>query len=169
VAASACAAVVLVGCGSGGDDHASGTAATTTAAAPASGTTTGETTTTASPSTTVDEATAGDWCPLTAEQVSAVVRHAVVEGQPCTWSDPGLTSAVLEVHVSGTDAAHLAGSTETVDGVADAAAFDASDALVFEHHGGHWVVQIIDIGGASDVVAKDAEIELAGLVVDGIG
>ena len=110
-----------------------------------------------------------DWCPVTTEQVSTIVRHAIVEGQPCTWSDPALTAAVLEVYVSGTDAAHLAGSTEAVDGVGDAAAFDVSDALVFERHGAHWVVQIINIGGASDVVSKDAEVELAKLVVDGIG
>ena len=76
---------------------------------------------------------------------------------------------MLEVYVSGTDAAHLAGSTETLDGVGDAAAFDVSGALVFEQHGAHWVVQIINIGGGSDVVSKDAEVELAELVVAGIG
>ncbi len=106
---------------------------------------------------------------MTTEEVSAIVRHAVVEDQPCTWHAPDLTAAVLEVYVSGTDAGHLAGSTETVDGVGDAAAFDVSDALVLERHGAHWVVQIINIGGGSDVVAKDAEIELAKLVVDGVG
>jgi hypothetical protein len=147
VAAAATVAVVLVGCGSGDDDDGGGGAATSAGAV----------------------ATADDWCPVTTEQVSSIVGHEVVSDQTCAWHAPDLTAAVLEVYVNGTDAAHLAGSTETVDGVGDAAAFDVSDALVFERQGAHWVVQIINIGLGSDVVSKDAEIELAKLVVDGIG
>jgi hypothetical protein len=64
---------------------------------------------------------------------------------------------------------HLAGSAATVDGVGDAAAFDVSDALVFERHGAYWVVQVLNMGGVSDVRSKDAEVELATLVVDKIG
>ena len=175
MAATAAVAMLLVGCGSGDDDDdGGGAAAATTAAvtaAPSATTTSGAAdTTTLAPATTAgdDTAAADDWCPVTTDQVSAVVRHEVVADQTCTWRAPDVTAGVLEVYVSGTDAAHLAGSTESLDGVGDAAAFDASGALVFEHHGAHWVVQIINIGG-SDVVSKDAEIELAKLVVAGIG
>ena len=106
---------------------------------------------------------------MTTDQVSAVVHHDVAVHHTCAWHAPDVTAGVLEVYVSGTDAAHLAGSTETLDGVGDAAAFDVSGALVFEHHGAYWVVQIINIGGGSDVVSKDAETELAKLVVTDIG
>jgi hypothetical protein len=149
---------VLAGCESGDDDDGDGSAdAAATVTLDEAATTAG------------GDTAAGGWCPVTTEQVSGIVRHDVVEDQPCTWHAPDLTAAVLEVYVSGTDAGHLAGSTDAVDGVGDAAAFDVSDALVLERHGAHWVVQIINIGGGSDVVAKDAEIELAKLVVDGVG
>lgn len=118
---------------------------------------------------TGDDGGSTAWCPVTTEQVSGVVRHDVVEGQPCSWSAPDLTGAVLEVYLSGTDAQHLAGSTEAVAGVGDAAAFDVVDALVFERNDAYWVVQILNIGGASDVVSRDAEIELAKLAVEGLG
>ena len=157
-AATAAVAAVLAGCGSGddGDGGSRGATAATVELDEAA-------------TTAVDETAADDWCPVTTEEVRAIVRHDVVEDQTCTWHAPDLTAAVLEVYVSGTDAGHLAGSTETVNGVGDAAAFDVSDALVLERHGAQWVVQIINIGGGSDVVAKDAEIELAKLVVDGVG
>ena len=116
-----------------------------------------------------DGAGVDDWCPVTKEQVDAVVHHDMVEGQPCTWTAPELSGAVLEVYVSGTDEMHLSGSTEAVSGVGDAAAFDVSGALVFERDGAYWVVQILNMGGASDVAPMDAEIELARLVVDGLG
>ncbi len=154
MAMTAAVAAVLVGCGSGDDDGDSGAASTAAVA-----------TSTAA----ADETDDGDWCPVTTEQVSAIVRHAVVAGDTCTWDAPDLTAAVLEVYVNGTDPAHLNSSTETVDGIGDAAAFDVSGALVFEHRGGYWVAQIINIGGGSDVVSKDAELELAKLVIDGIG
>jgi hypothetical protein len=171
VAATAAVAVVLVGCGSGDDDGGGAaeatTAALTAAAAPTSAAPVA--TTEAPTATTGADATEDDWCPVTTEQVSAIVRHEVVSDQTCAWHAPDLAAAVLEVYVSGTDAAHLAGSTETVDGVGDAAAFDVSDALVFERHSAHWVVQIINIGGGSDVVSKVAEVELAKLVVERLG
>ena len=152
--------LALTGCGSG-DDADDRSAATVEPTAPADGAAVQPT---AAGSSTVPSA---DWCPVTTEQVSDVVHHPMVEGQPCSWTAPDLAGAVLEVYVGGTDALHLAGGVTAVEGVGDAAAFDVSDALVVELDGAYWSIQIINIGGGSDVVSKDAEVALAQLVVAG--
>jgi hypothetical protein len=124
---------------------------------------------TSSPGTTATEQppTADAACGLTDEQVSSVmgVDMVAIEGT-CGWEAPGLSGAVVEVYVSGGDAAMWSGADgEEVAGVGDEARFDFLDVLNFRIGDNFYYVQVLNMGGASAISSHDASVALAKLWV----
>jgi hypothetical protein len=87
----------------------------------------------------------------------------------CGWEAPGLAGAVVEVYLSGGDAAMLAAADgEEVAGVGDEARFDFLDVLNFSVDGSFYYVQVLNMGGASAITTHDASVALAKLWVEAL-
>jgi hypothetical protein len=168
---AATGALALASCGSGGDDDdaatdSTGPAAATGSTAPAAPAVPTTVTSADDVDTTATDVDAGGDCPFDTDQVSAAVAHEVVQRDGCEWEAVDLEGAILEVYFSGSDAMHLDNSAgDAVDGVGDAARLDVSGALVFQVGDNHYVVQVISMGGATDVDPEVAQVELAKIAV----
>ena len=107
-------------------------------------------------------------CGLTDEQVSSVmgIDMVAIDGI-CGWEAPGLSGAVVEVYVSGGDAAMFSGADgEEVADVGDEARFDFLDVLNFRIGDSFYYVQVLNMGGASAISSQDASVALAKLWVE---